>query len=244
MAFEMKLSGKKPSKSEEEYSELLKEKPPSLSGIIDEVIARKKEKLHYFRPSMLHGCDRQNVFHYVHAPRESKNCNNRLVRILDTGTAIHRLLQGDYLADTLEYWFAPEVCIYKKINGAWVKGSSDGTMIRRSDLYRFGIEIKTINTDEFKKLQGPKPDHVKQASLYAKCQGLYWISILYFDKNNQNLKDFAVPYNEAHWLEMKERIGDLYGFVSRKELPAFNPATCDTTFCEYVTHCGKKGAPV
>lgn len=223
--------------------QLQQQEPPSVVDLIDEVLERKARLLHFFRPSMIDGCDRANVFHYQCAPFHPQRQGPRMMRILDNGTAIHEVVQG-YLGDCHEWWFAPEARIYTKVAGAWVRGSCDGVLIRRSDGYRVGVEIKTINHSEWMKLTKPKPGHVAQASVYARLQGLTWIVVLYWDKGTQDLKEFPVKYDAKRWRNIKARIRELKGYVDRRELPKFDPATCDTTFCAFVDVCRKKGAPV
>lgn len=219
------------------------EEPPSLIELIDEVNDSQGETYNFFRPSMLHGCDRANVFHYNVAPYRTPKHAPRMLRILDNGTKIHELVQ-QYLGDSPKWWFAREARIYKKVAGAWVRGSCDGVLIRRSDLYRMGVEIKTINHAEWLSLAKPKPMHVLQACVYARLQGLKWIVILYWDKGTQNLKEFPVRYNAKRWKEVKQRVRALKKYVDEKRIPAYNPTTCDPSFCGFVEHCRKKGAPV
>ena len=235
--------GLKTKKSEEPVDETLDEEPPSIIGLMDEVLVRRTHALNFFRPSMLFGCSRANYFHYVRAPFHPSRQAPRMLRILDVGSAYHEVLQK-HLGDLHEWWFAPESRIYVQVEGAWIRGSCDGVLIRRSDMYRVGIELKSINHNEFLKLTKPKEGHVFQASLYAKLQGLKWIVVVYIDKNTQNLKEFPVKFNGKNWKESKERIRKLKMYVDEKRIPKFDPSTCDVTFCGSVDHCRKKGAPV
>ena len=222
---------------------LLQQEPPSVVMAIEQVLDKRKVHLNFFRPSMLQGCDRANVFYYNHAPSEPQQMDNRIQRILDNGTAVHEVLQK-YLADHPDVWFAPESRVLVKVGGALVRGSCDGVMIRRSDLYRWGVEFKTINHEEFEKLKGPKPAHVLQASLYARLQGLYWITVVYWDKDKQHLKEYPVKYDPERWKDLQARVRHLKGFVDRGEIPEYNRKTCDTTFCSHVRYCREMGAPV
>jgi len=219
------------------------ERPPSIEGIIDDVLEARTVEQHFFRPSMLFGCKRANVFHYTRVPHHPQRQNPRMLRILDNGTAIHSVLQG-YLADHPDWWFAPESRILVKVQGATIRGSCDGVLIRREDGYRVGVEIKSISHDQFIKLTKPKPEHVFQAGLYCRLQKLPWIVIIYWDKNTQHLKEYVVRYNPQQWEDVKERVKELYGYVQSGELPEYDASTCDTTFCATVDYCRSKGAPV
>ncbi len=220
--------------------ELLRQRPPSIVGVIDDQLERKTAKLNFFRPSMLHGCDRANVFHYKQSPFHPSRQDPRMLRILDNGTKVHEILQ-EILADHPEWWFAPESRVLVEVEGATVRGSCDGVLIRREDGYRVGIEIKSMAHEAFMKLTKPSDWHILQASIYMRLMGLYWIVIVYWDKDKQHLKEFAVHYDAERWKETKKRIKELKGFINRGELPEFDSKTCDPTFCQYVDYCKKRG---
>lgn len=225
----------------------LHDRPPSLIPIIESrAIEDTQPWESFFRPSMLFSCDRQNIFHYQKAPESPSRIDPRLRRILDNGTAVHEVIQNEYLPFHRDFWFVKEPKVYRKFSGFLVKGSCDGVLIRRKDMYRWGIEIKTITHSEFMRLTKPKPEHVFQAKLYMHLQNLPWITILYWDKDKQHMLEFPVGHDDTQWEEIQERIEYLGGFVERSDgkLPRYNKNTCNKTFCRYVNHCRKKGAPV
>lgn len=217
--------------------------PPSLIGIIEEVHESKTKDPNYFRPSMLPGCDRANVFHYIKAPHHPSRMGGKMQRILDNGEAVHKVVQG-YLADHPGWFFAPEARVYVPVEGMLVRGSCDGVMIRRSDGYRFGIEIKTINHTSYGGVKKPLDKHVFQASIYARLMGLDWVTILYWDKDKQDLKEFPVAVSGVHYELMKARVVHLKQFVEKGTLPQFDSRTCDVTFCRNVDECRRRGAPI
>lgn len=221
----------------------LDEEPPSIEGLIDEVLSLETRRLKFFRPSMLDGCDRQNVFHYMNAPSHPQRQNPRLKRILDNGTYTHSRLQK-YLGDHWNWWFAPEARVMVEVRGALIRGSCDGVLIRRTDRFAVGCEFKSVNHTEFLKLAKPKPEHVKQASLYMNLQQLPYIIVVYEDKDKQHIKEYAVKYNPGAWKEKRARIRYLHQYVEEGKLPEFDKNTCNPVFCGFVDYCRKKGAPV
>ena len=57
--------------------------PPSVVSIMEQVLDKNREEWpNFFRPSMLAGCARMNVYHYIHAPQGPEQHDNRLQRIL------------------------------------------------------------------------------------------------------------------------------------------------------------------
>jgi hypothetical protein len=225
-------------------SDLLDRKPPSVERLIDEVLEEQiEDRPNFFRPSMLWGCNRSNYFHYMNAPFHPQRQAPRMKRILDEGTAIHKVVQG-YLADHPEWFFAPEARVRRRIKRALVRGSTDGVLIRRTDGYRFGIEIKSKKNSLFVKLTKPESGHVSQATTYGRILGVKWVVIVYWNKDNQAIKEYPVRVDLPTWRETRRRIAYLHGFVQRKEIPKFDPKTCDVSFCSFQDHCRKKGAPV
>lgn len=221
--------------------------PPSLIAILEHRAAEDMQPWQgWFRPSMLFGCDRENVFHYQGVRKSPRRIDPKLRRVLDNGTAIHELIQNEYLPYHPDYWFVKEPKVQRRFGGFLVKGSCDGVVIRRKDMFRFGIEIKTIVHSEFMRLAKPKPEHVFQASLYMHLQKLPWIVILYWDKDKHLLKEFPVKADESVAEEAAERVEYLGQFVDHPDgkLPRYNKAMCNKTFCHFVDHCRKKGAPV
>lgn len=226
------------------------EKPPSIIEIIEHIALEDMlPRKGYFRPSMLFGCDRQNVFHYLRAPEGAQQIGPRLRRILDNGTAVHSVIQDFYLANHLEYWFVKEPRVMRVVSGVRIRGSCDGVLIRRADRYTFGIEIKSISTAQFVKLAKPKPEHIFQSRLYMELQDLEWIVIVYWDKNNQMMREYPIGRDAQAWQEVVERMAELGKYVKKKKgkklrLPRYDKRTCDKTFCRYVDVCRKEGAPV
>jgi hypothetical protein len=230
-------------RTEREATEV--EEPPSIIPIIEHrAVHDRMERKGFFRPSALFGCDRQNVFYYKLVREEPANIDNRLRRVLDNGTAVHSLIQDEYLSVHPDYWFVKEPKVWLKVRGAWIRGSCDGVLIRRKDMYRWGVEIKSITHDEFMRLTKPKEDHVFQASVYMNMQKLPFITIIYWDKDKQHLKEYHVKRKKAVWSEVEDRVEYLHSFVESGKLPRYDKATCNKTFCRYVKTCRKHGAPV
>lgn len=219
-----------------------KQKPPSAAAIVDSVLAaRRKPREGYFRPSGIHGCDRSNVYHYLLTPEEPVRQDNRMLKILDIGTVLHSLFQKDYFSEHPDIFFTPEpkVSAFVGPRAALVQGHSDGLLQRRSDGFSWTLEIKTSSPNVFKDLKAPKPEHVLQASIYARLLGTHWISFYYFCKGTSNVKEFQVPMTEQRWEAIVKRVTHLKKFVDRGKLPMFDEKTCDPSFCRYPDRCSR-----
>lgn len=100
-------------------------------------------------------------------------------------------------------------------------------------ILRIGLEIKTESPDEYAKLKGPKPEHVRQAHIYMAALDLPLMWFFYMNKGNQNNTNSHAPYltvwDAKVWAELEDRIQTVHGFVARGELPPQNP----TLVCEF-----------
>lgn len=261
MALRLKSEKQTPEKEKsstagKDQVELLKSKPPSLIEIIDESILYMQEEVGFLRPSSLWGCERMCVFQLAMAPKSPEHKDPRMMKILKNGDKVHEILQK-YIGDHPEYWFAPESRVDATISvaGCRVKGSCDGIVIRRSDGYRFAIEVKSKASGLFQKLVKPDPAHILQASVYAKLHKVWWTTIIYWDKDTQYLKEFPVCFCPDRWAKIEERVatikgmadaaltgkgengGRLWDSLETKKLPVFNPKRCDPGFCPFTTFC-------
>lgn len=225
------------------------EEPPSILALIDEVLDHREKidgdrrAMRYFRPSALFGCKRAAVFFYTNAPAHPQRQDARMRRHLDVGTHLHKMIQS-WLAEHTDWFFAPETHVMQRVAGAWIRGHCDGVLIHRKTGRKIGIEIKTKTHSAWLKINKPVPWEARQASIYAKLQDLDVIVMVYYDKDKQAVKEFAVRPSKKVWDTVVNRVTLLRSFVDRKKLPVFNPADCDTTFCGFVDHCRRKGAPV
>jgi CRISPR/Cas system-associated exonuclease Cas4 (RecB family) len=154
------------------------------------------------------GCSRQLYYSVTGAKGES-SWPTRVRRILDTGTAIHALLQA-YLTEcahrTQGDQFLDEVDINPAENETAGKydlsGHMDGLYICKPndvDSIRFGLEIKTINEQGYKETSGPHPEHLIQGTIYQKCLDLPVMVYLYYNKNDSSIAEFAIPFDPLRW---------------------------------------------
>lgn len=222
--------------------ETLKKPPPSVIGVITAVLENRNRDPHYFRPSGFGGCRRSQIFFYTHVPQEVPQVNATLAVILDTGTHLHTMLQ-QYLSEHPGLFFAKEVPVY--LPEIETKGSSDGILMQRvagpdGTIYRWGIEFKTISPDGFEALSKPKPEHVIQASIYARLMGVWWITIVYYDKGKSRFKEYHVQYDEKVWAYVKERVAFLKTHINDGTVPEFDSKECRNNIglCRYVGFCG------
>ena len=156
-------------------------------------------------PSSIDGCSRKLWYQLQGAPKKDY-VDDRLRLIFDTGHAIHEQLQSYFeamwgwidhpsLADDTTDSFTDEASVV--IEDRFISGSTDG--VRITPVYRYALEIKSINHDGFGKLTKPLPGHPKQFHCYMKGLDVPFGYILYYDKNNSSMQEFAVPFSTPLW---------------------------------------------
>ena len=68
------------------------------------------------------------------------------------------------------------------------------------------VELKSINDRGFKALlDKPKADHLIQTQIYLHLSKIDYGFVLYENKNNQEVKAFAVNYDPKVWAQIQER---------------------------------------
>jgi hypothetical protein len=76
------------------------------------------------------------------------------------------------------------------------------------------VELKSINDRGFKALlDKPKADHLIQLQIYLHLSKIEHGSVLYENKNNQDVKAFAVNYDANVWTQIQERCYTIMGLT-------------------------------
>jgi CRISPR/Cas system-associated exonuclease Cas4 (RecB family) len=195
---------------ESAYVEMLRNKP-------------RDNRQGHFHPSAVGMCGRRNVYEYIRAPA-IQTIEPEDLEVFDMGHAVHGMIQdklesmGAFLQTKgIQYSFRPEVrfdpqtdVLYQDLH---VGGTTDGILEVWTDTWRQRgiIEIKSIKDENFKKLRGPKEDHVMQAHIYAKRFDCPVMWIWYFNKDTSERKVYTVLFQKdilqkavaryAGWLE-------------------------------------------
>lgn len=219
----------------------LQTRPPSMITAIQQVLDSKRKDPPYFRPSGFGGCRRSQIFFYCKEHQEPSQPDDTLSMILETGTALHPMVQK-WLASHPGIFFTPEVPVWNP--ELEIRGSSDGlcsfrTADKYGSTYRWGFELKTIGPAGFEALTKPKPEHVVQASIYAKLMGVWWITIVYYCKGTSKLKEFHVQFDPNVWEQVKARVAELKEHINAGTLPEFDAKECRNSInlCHYVRRC-------
>lgn len=106
------------------------------------------------------------------------------------------------------------------------------------------VDFKSMNSFYFKKLDGPKSEHITQMQIYLYLTGLTYGKFLYEDKNYQTVKEFLVKRDENLLSVKKAEAIELKNLVmstsNNHRLPIRAYGTKSHTrclSCKYRGHC-------
>lgn len=137
--------------------------------------------------------------------RPSRSFDVKSQMIFDVGTIVHRMLQT-HLANMYEDQFEPEVSI--KYPEHHIIGHADG-LFTFSNI-RIVLEIKSIkeggNFGWEKVTASPMIDNQRQANIYCKCLDVPFTMVLYFNKNNGEMKAHILAYDPDLWANLVTEI--------------------------------------
>lgn len=172
----------------------------------------------------------------------------RLRLIFDLGHAVHHMFQTYGLNGAWGPNYQHEV----EINGAhqdladqlMIEGHADAENILIIDdipdapIYEVGLvhEYKTMNSNGFKNLKSPKPEHKVQGVLYSRTLNRPVTVYLYFNKDDANLADFPVQFDPGVWEHIQDK-----ALLLRQHYDAKTPPQGSVGFhcqqCAYVYSC-------
>lgn len=132
-----------------------------------------------WHPSALGMCGRMNVYEYIRAPKQQMHTEQDL-EVFRLGHSIHGIVQGT-ISDLervlsprgISMRFEAEKSYDPKADRLFtdfgIGGTTDGVLELWTTLWkqRGILEVKSMKSDYWKELNGPKDDHLEQAHIYA-----------------------------------------------------------------------------
>ena len=155
-------------------------------------------------------------------------------RIFDVGTFWHIYLQNVFHKAGIQ--IAREQPV--RSDYLMLNGRADSILMYKSKKY-VG-EIKSISGKGFWALQAPKPEHIDQATVYAKVLGIKEIIFIYINKELGLTKIFLAPASSKSFRIFTERVDLFKEYLSSKVLPekvCANPIKPRARACEFCNHC-------
>ena len=176
-------------------------------------------------------CPRAVFFKLKNAPREPMEA--RILRIFEHGENIHRSIFN--ILYRLRLGVVTEVSIPSQ---EIISGRADAILCIGNENYV--LDIKSINSMIFKRMQEPKEENVYQIQLYMHYFNIKKAILLYVDKDQQELKEFFVDYDQALCNSLLEKFQNLKGQVEQGIVPsrlADYPRNWQCSYCQFKDIC-------
>ena len=186
-------------------------------------------------PSGAYKCRTRQYYEMIAEEPYAEDIDPELFYIFAIGTAVHVIFQG-CLHRALGDRFEDEVRV--ELAEALVEGgAADGVI--DGDEYRVVNEFKTMGGG-YDKLTSPKKEHILQASIYAKALDVPFISFLYFHKENSEMKEFVIPFDErAYNTFLREKVAPIEAALWSRIPPIADAAKGECGKCP-IYNCQQK----
>ena len=191
---------------------------------------KNREQIHFYITDA-GKCPRAVFFKFKNAPKEPIEA--RLLRIFEHGESIHRNIFN--ILYRLRIGCTTEIPIPSQ---EIVSGRADAILCMNNENYV--LDIKSINSMLFRKLDQPKEENVYQVQLYMHFFGIKKGILLYVDKDQQNLKEFFLEYDEQLCKGLMDKFYALKEKVEANTLPARleeYPKNWQCTYCQFKDIC-------
>jgi len=204
-----------------------------LKELIDEFYQSKKDSKEKtaFYATDAGKCPRAIWFALKKYPK--KDYDARILRIFEHGNHTHMRIVS--VLFSLGLINSVEVDLPEK---DLIHGRADAIISIKGEPYV--IEIKSVNSVKFKKDE-PDKDHVKQLQLYLHFFKIKKGILLYENKDNQDIKEFVIEYDEKKALEILNSFEKIKEKLSKNEIPEIPPDLEDwrCEYCPYIKECEK-----
>jgi CRISPR-associated protein Cas4 len=175
-------------------------------------------------------CPRAVYFQFKKIPKKAMDA--RILRVFEHGDYTHlRIISTLFSLGLVK---ATEIDIPNK---EIVHGRADA--IVNIDGEPYVVEIKSINSIAFGKLESPDPDHYKQIQLYLHYFNIKKGIVIYENKNTQEIKEFAVDYDEKTVQEVLEKFHVLKAQIQSNIVPSKGDMGWKCNYCPYAEECTK-----
>jgi len=176
-------------------------------------------------------CPRAVFFKFKNAPREPMDA--RIMRIFEHGENIHRSIFN--ILYRLRLGVVTEVAIPSQ---EIISGRADAILCIGNQNYV--LDIKSMNSMIFRKLLEPKEENVFQIQLYLHYFNIKKGILLYIDKDQQEMKEFFVDYDEALCRGLLDKFYTLKDQVEKNVVPARlpdYPRNWQCNYCQFKDVC-------
>lgn len=179
---------------------------------------KHKEQTHFYITDA-GKCPRAVFFKFKNAPREPME--PRILRIFEHGERLHQNIFN--ILYRLKIGVTTEVKIPSQ---EIVSGRADAIICL--DGKNYVLDIKSMNSMIFKKLDAPKEENIYQIQLYLHFFKIEHGILMYIDKDQQNIKEFIIQYDPELAQSLLSSFEDLKKKIESDTIPP--------TLADYLTN--------
>ena len=197
---------------------------------------RNRERFHFYVTDA-GKCERAVFFKFKNLPE--KRLDARIFRVFEQGDYFHRTLTNTLIR--LGIVVAAEIKIPPQ---EMISGRADAILSIDSEL--FVLDIKSINSMSFRKLEQPKEENIYQIQLYLHYFNIKKGILLYVDKDRQELREFVIKYNLNLCKKLLINFKSLQNKINSNIIPSIisdYPRNWQCRYCPFRSICkiaGKK----
>ncbi|TSC94400.1 MAG: hypothetical protein CEN87_521 [Parcubacteria group bacterium Licking1014_1] len=176
-------------------------------------------------------CPRAVFFKFKNAPREAMNA--RILRIFEHGDHIHRNIFN--ILYRLRIGVTTEIPIPAQ---EIISGRADAILCIDNENYV--LDIKSMNSMIFRNLNQPKEENIYQLQLYLHYFNIKKGILLYIDKDQQDIKEFTIHYDENLVKGLLEGFYNLKSKIEANTVPvrlADYPRNWQCSYCQFKDIC-------
>ena len=198
---------------------------------------RDAKKQEHFYVSDVGHCGRAIFFNFKGVKKAK--LDPRMCRIFSMGDTLHNNIFS-------QMYHIPSI----KIIGSEVRMPENGLISGRCDAIvliggeLFVIDIKSINSFIFKKMENAQIENIQQVQLYLHFFNIQKGIVLYIDKDRQEIREYIVSYAplEVHYI--LENFKKLKKQIDENEVPkrlSDYPSGWQCRYCRFKSHCDLQG---
>ncbi|MCX6718671.1 MAG: Dna2/Cas4 domain-containing protein [Candidatus Staskawiczbacteria bacterium] len=176
-------------------------------------------------------CPRAVFFKFKNVPKAPMDA--RIMRIFEHGENIHRSIFN--VLYRLRIGVVTEIPIPSQ---EIISGRADAILCVGNENYV--LDIKSMNSMIFRKLEAPKEENVYQIQLYLHFFNIKKGILLYIDKDQQSMKEFFVDYDEELCKSLLDKFYALKDQVENSVLPERldeYPKNWQCNYCQFKDIC-------
>lgn len=183
---------------------------------------RRKHKIGWLHATeALEPCDRYVAARLLNYSPPEEKIDPRLRRIFDNGNFMHLRWQNYFSSLPPSFHVKVEMLVEE-----WPLVGSADIVVEHEFFGRIVVELKSMNSAEWKGLKAAREDHRNQANQYAGLGRFDGFQVWYENKDTQEVKTFFQPFLPTLYKEGMVRVRHLVGIMLQGQLPPACRPSC------------------